>query len=379
MRDDIRIPTAEEFISLARAIAPVLKSRADECERLRRLPAENTELLRAAGLVRVCMPREFGGYEFGWDVFCQTVAELARGCASTAWVYAVYGEHAHRLGRYSHDAQSEVWGDGPDVFISSGNSPDAELTPSDSGFWLSGRFNFSSGCDYATWHISGSMKARRQILYPASDRTLVDNWHVAGLSGTGSKDVIVENAFMPEYRTTPMGKGTRFDESALFRLPQWSVMPFDLTAVSVGIARGVVDDFTAEMKERSSRFGAKIGDFQSLQLRIAESAVEAEAAERIMLADLRETMELMVDRDEMPMVLMNRNKRDMAYCAVLATRAVDRLFYAAGANGLFLSNDLQRSFRDIHAASAQLALNWDANGTDYGRVLLGLEPLSPRR
>ena len=380
MHDDISIPQPDEFIALARSLVPELKSRAAECEALRRLPEANVELLRDAGLVRVCMPKEFGGYELGWDVFCQAVMELAQGCASTAWVYSVYGEHAHRLGRYPKEVQAEVWGDGPDVFLSSGNSPDAELEPVEGGYRLTGHFNFSSGCDFATWHIGGSIKGRKQIAYPASDRIIIDNWHVAGLAGTGSNDTEVRDAFVPQHRTFPVGDdGSRKHESALFRLPQWSVMPFDLASVGVGIALGVVADFTTEMKERSSRFGAKIAEFQSLQLRIAESAAEAEAAKRMIIGDLRESMDYLTDHDEMTVEMMNRNKRDMAYSAVLAVRAVDRLFYAAGANGLFLSNDMQRAFRDVHAAGAQLALNWDANGTDYGRVMLGMKPLSPRR
>lgn len=337
------------------------------------------EDLRAAGFVRVCMPKPFGGYEMDWGVFCEIVMELARGCASTAWVFSVYGEHAHRLGKYPLQAQEDVWGGGPDVFVSSGNSPAATLEPVAGGYRLNGRFNFSSGCDHAEWHVTGGA-AGKQILYHSRDRTIIDNWHVTGLAGTGSKDVEVKRAFVPEHRTYPIGApGSRFDQGPLFRLPQWSVMPFDLAAVPVGIALGVVDDFTTEMRARSSRFGAKIAEFQSLQLRVAESAAEADAAKRIVLHDVAESMAHLEDHDELTPAMMNRNKRDMAFSCVVATRAVDRLFYAAGANGLFLSNGLQRAFRDVHAGSSQLALNWDANGTDYGRVMLGMEQLSRRK
>ena len=113
--------------------------------------------------------------------------------------------------------------------------------------------------------------------------------------------------------------------------------------------------------------------------RVAESAAEADAAKRIVLHDVAESMAHLEDHDELTPAMMNRNKRDMAFSCVVATRAVDRLFYAAGANGLFLSNGLQRAFRDVHAGSSQLALNWDANGTDYGRVMLGMEQLSRRK
>ena len=380
--DDLSAPakaTAADVIATARTLATEFRHRAAETERLRRLPDENAAALRESGLIRVCMPREYGGYELGWDVFCEAAMELARGCASTAWCYAVYGEHAHRVGHYPAEAQDEVWGDGPDVLIASGNSPESVLEETDGGFRLNGRFNFSSGCDHATWHITGSMKARRQIMYRAEDREIDDNWHAAGLAGTGSKDVVVRNAFVPAYRTYPFGPGGRFDQGGLWRLPQWSAFPFDLASVPVGVAFGVIDRFTGWMSGRSSRFGDKIADFQSLQLRLAESSAEAEAAKRVILHDLRESQAWLEDHDELGPHLMNRNKRDMAFACRLALNAVDRLFYAAGAAALFESSDLQRCFRDAHAGAAQLALNWDINLTDYGRVQLGLEPPSPRK
>ena len=142
-------PTPAELIARATTLIPVLKTRAQDCEKLRKLPPETVEDLRAAGFVRVCMPKPFGGYEMDWGVFCEIVMELARGCASTAWVFSVYGEHAHRLGKYPLQAQEDVWGGGLDVFVSSGNSPAATLEPVAGGYRLNGRFNFSSGCDHA--------------------------------------------------------------------------------------------------------------------------------------------------------------------------------------------------------------------------------------
>jgi 3-hydroxy-9,10-secoandrosta-1,3,5(10)-triene-9,17-dione monooxygenase len=151
-----------------------------------------------------------------------------------------------------------------------------------------------------------------------------------------------------------------------------------LVAVTIGVAQGAIDRFVESMKERSSRFGSKVAEFQSLQLRLAESSAEVDAAKKVMMSNLRETMEFMEHNDEMPIKMMARNKRDMAYCPILAQRAVDRIFYAAGAGGLLLSEDIQRSFRDVHAGNKQIALNWDINGTTYGKVALGLDPAPVR-
>lgn len=370
------LPQSEELILRAKAMVPALRERANACEAQRQVPGATFEEMRAAGLFNVCKPKAYGGYEMDWDVLCEICMELAKGCGSSAWVYAVLAEHNQTVGTYPLQAQEDVWGEKTDTFIASGNSPNSVLKPVDGGFRVTTQFNYSSGCDFADWHLTGMPIDGRptKVLMPQKDCEIVDNWHVLGLNGTGSKDVKMVDVFIPYHRTIPIGeRGPRFNGAPIFRQPQWSVNPFDLAAVCVGVAEGALDRFTDQMKERANRFGTKIAEFQSLQLRIAESAAELRAARIIILDTVRETMGILRDQEELSKETMARNQRDMAFAPNLAIRAIDRIFYAAGANGLFLSNDLQRCWRDVHAGSRQIALNWDIAGTLYGKVFLGLE------
>ncbi|CAN0558623.1 unnamed protein product [Laminaria digitata] len=127
------------------------------------------------------------------------------------------------------------------------------------------------------------------------------------------------------------------------------------------------------MKTRASR-GVTIGDYQSLQLHIAESAAEIDSARLLMMRDTQSAMAAMIDGRVLTLAKRSRNRRDHAYVVRLCRQAVDRLFTAMGGQGIFLDNVAQRKFRDIHAMSGHLALNWDIAGTTYGRVALGLEP-----
>jgi alkylation response protein AidB-like acyl-CoA dehydrogenase len=223
------------------------------------------------------------------------------------------------------------------------------------------------------------------IIVPKEHARIIDeSWHVAGLAGSGSKDVEFKDVFVPFKHIRPVpfspewgGTAAEVQNPATYRLSQQSTKPFTLTSVSVGIAGGVLKAFIEQMKERHSRFGNSVAEFQSMQLRIAESAAEYHAARMIVLNDLRETLEILRDAEDIPQEMHHRNRRDMAYCPRLAASSVDRLFYAAGAGGLFLSGNLQRQFRDVHAGGAQVFLNWDINATVYGRALLGLEPGGP--
>ena len=371
------IPSSKKLIAAAQALVPSLRERADKCEKDRRMPDETFEDFKRAGIFNVSKPKEYGGYEYGWDVLCEISFELARGCGSSAWVYSVLAEHNQTVGTYPLEAQKDIWGTDIDTFIASGNSPTNNLPRVSGGWEITGRLNYSSGCDFADWHLTGMAVGDKpmKILVPQSECELIDNWHVVGLAGTGSKDIKMEKVFIPDHRTIQIGQpGPRFYDHPLFRMPQWSVNPYSLVAVIVGVAQGALEMFVENIKERRARFGEKIAEFQSIQLRIAESSAEIDAAKRTMLGNLTETMEILADAEELPIELRARNKRDMAYCPMLAARAVERLFYAVGASGLFLSEPIQRSFRDVHAGMRQIALNWDVNATTYGQIVLEQDP-----
>ena len=375
------IPTPEELVERARGLTAQLYKNADACEAERKMPDENFQAYVDAGILNVCKPKDFGGYEYGWDVLCEIAYELGKGCGSSAWVYSVLAEHNQTAATYPLQAQQDIWGENQKTLIASGNSPGADMERVEGGWKITGQLNYSSGCDFAQWHLTGIAIGGKplKILVPQSECEIIDNWYVVGLAGTGSKDIKMESVFIPDHRTIKIGeRGPHFDKAAVFRIPQWSVNPYSLVAVTIGVAQGAIDRFVESMKERSSRFGSKVAEFQSLQMRLAESSAEVDAAKKVMMSNLRETMEFMEHNDEMPIKMMARNKRDMAYCPILAQRAVDRIFYAAGAGGLLLSEDIQRSFRDVHAGNKQIALNWDINGTTYGKVALGLDPAPVR-
>ncbi|MBT7956147.1 MAG: hypothetical protein HN731_13210 [Rhodospirillaceae bacterium] len=386
---DDELPTREELVQSARDMVPTLIERAPQCEALRRAPKETIEDFKKAGFFKIGLPKKYGGYEMDYDVLCEVIMEIAHGCGSSAWNLAVLGEHNYTLTNSTAEVLDELWADDPDVLLSSGNDHNAELTPTDGGFIFNARLQYSSGCDYASWWMCRGFEKGsgqpRGVIIPKKHATIIEeSWHVAGLAGSGSKDVEFKDVFVPtkHLRSTPFspewgGKAAGVTNPATYRLSQQSTKPFTLTSVSVGIAGGVLKAFTEQMKERQSRFGHSVAEFQSLQLRLAESAAEYDTARKIVLSDLQESLAILREVEDIPEELHARNRRDMAYCPRLAAAAVDRLFYAAGAGGLFLDGNLQRQFRDVHAGGAQVFLNWDINATAYGRAILGLEPQGP--
>ena len=201
--------TPAELLQRASDMVPVLKERAARTEELRRIPDESVEDIFSSGLYRIGIPKRFGGLDVEYGLILEVGAELGRGCGSTAWCYSLWAAHAWLVGHWPIKAQEEVFGDGPDVLCSSSLNPgDATMKAMPGGFSLSGRWEFSSGCDAAGWLMLGAdgPDGRTWMLVPRPDFEIVDTWFVSGLRGTGSNDILVNDAFVPSHRAMNMSR-----------------------------------------------------------------------------------------------------------------------------------------------------------------------------
>src|SRR5436190_5412545 len=204
-------PSPPELIARARAMIPTLKQRARSCIANRDVPAETIAEMQEAGFFRVLQPQRWGGYEMHPNVFFEIQKALAEGCMSTGWVYGVLGCHPYELALFHDEAQREVWAEDAAMLVSSTYQPVGKVTRVEGGFRLSGHWGFSSGSVHCDWVLLGAVVPpvnpgdpfdMRTFLVPRSDYTIgTDAWHTFGLQGTGSHDIVVDDVFVPEYRT----------------------------------------------------------------------------------------------------------------------------------------------------------------------------------
>ena len=377
----------------ARDLVPVLRERAAEAETLRRLPDATISDLQQAGLFRLFQPARYGGIEAPIRAFIDIGAMLARGCGSTSWVFNNLVVHNWMLGYWPNTAQDEVWQDEPHALIgSSFVFPAGRAEATEGGYRLSGRWPFSSGVDACEWMMLAAPVQRadagpepRFFLVPRSDFAAIDNWHAMGLAGTGSKEVVTDKIFVPAHRTLAAqdGKGAPHPGSAvnpgpLYKLPWYGLFGFVNGATILGIAQGASEDFTTAMRARiATASGRHIADFATMQLRVAEAATLIDAAETVMVKDCEEAMRGAEAGRLATLAEKTRWRRDAAFTVRMCVRAIDHLFAGAGGSAIAQTHPLQRALRDAHAAQGHIGLNWDANGTMYGRVALGLDPDFP--
>jgi alkylation response protein AidB-like acyl-CoA dehydrogenase len=379
------VPTKEELIRRAEALAPVLQERAETTEQLRRCPDETIRDYLDNDLLRICQPARYGGFEHGYDVLCEVSQALARGCGSQAWVHMVLADNALKLASYSAEAQQDVWGRLPVAKISNCVTPSGTGRPVDGGVIWTGRHQFSSGVDHADWVLAagtivdGDRKQACSVLVPKSDIRIVDDWKVIGLAGTGSKTFEIKDAFVPAHRILDRkaadegnAPGAKLYPAPVFHLPRGGPSIASFAAVTVGIAEGCLQEYYKYTRPRKSR-GTPVAALAGTQITAATAAAEIEAAARLYVGALREAMRKL-ERGE-PFTKHDQvvGKRNCAYAATLAIHGVQRLYNDAGGRVLYTDNELQRKFRDVHAAAAHHSLNWHTAAEEYGRHVLGID------
>jgi 3-hydroxy-9,10-secoandrosta-1,3,5(10)-triene-9,17-dione monooxygenase len=380
----------DDLVAVARGMIPTLRERARRADELRRVPEETIQDFQEAGFLRLLQPGRWGGLEADPQTFFDVQIAVASACASSAWVLGVLGVHAWQLALFPLAAQEEVWGEDPRTLISSSYAPTGKVERMAGGYRLRGRWSFSSGCDHCRWVFLGGLvppekegapPEMRTFLVPRSDYRIDDNWFVAGLKGTGSKDIVLDEAFVPEHRTHRLidgfrrsSPGNEVNPAPLYRLPFGQVFVRSVSTSAIGILEGALEAYRAVAKKRvAAGDGAKVAEDPTAQVVAAEAAATLDQVKLVLFRNFDEMMALVRAGQDLPLARRIAFRYDSSQAVARCLAAVDALFTASGGRAIFLDNPLQRAFQDIHAARAHYANNPDKPGRNFGGVQLDLK------
>ncbi len=378
--ENAEIPTAEEMIARAEAMLPGLRERAREAEENRRLQDETVQEMIDAGFPKIMQPKRFGGFELGIDVAAECIRTLGQGCGSTGWVSNLFMIHNWQMSLFPIQAQEEYWASGPDQICSTASfAPRSEMEVVDGGFRISGQWKFSSGCDFASWFIimKPSPTCLDWMLVPRADLTIKDDWFVSGLKATGSRDLILENVFVPEHRCLPMANlmsGTTPGGEAhgipLARLPfAWPAI-WGIPAALIGMAQGMAEAVRTTLIGKKALFTGQLQTERvANQIRLSEALTDIHAAELIMRHRLSELMKWGEAGGPPSMTEAFASARDAAYVARTIGRVANSLTLMAGATSTYLANPIQRYHRDINVGVTHVSLVWEEAAENYGKAL----------
>jgi 3-hydroxy-9,10-secoandrosta-1,3,5(10)-triene-9,17-dione monooxygenase len=376
----------DEYLGRVRELTPRFRERVVLTDRMRRLPDESWLDFQRAGLLRALQPARWGGFEIHPAAFYRAVTEVSAVCPSTGWVLGVLGVHSWQLAAFPERAQQDVWGSDSTVQASSSYAPTGRIERVEGGFRVSGRWSFSSGCDFCNWVILGGSTRNpdgtpdaRSYLLPRSDYEIDDNWHVMGLAGSGSKEIVVAGAFVPDYRTHKFldaynrdNPGQAVNPGALYRLAWASVFAYAIAAPAIGAATGALDCWREGSRARRTAYDHKIvAEDPFAQMRLAEAASEVDGARARMLDSFDEMMRFAAAGSEIGVERRARLRWDAANAVRLSAHAVDLMFESSGGRAIFLDNPIQRYFRDVHAIRAHALNNPQRAGRTFAMAEMG--------
>lgn len=373
-----------EILRRVSDIAPKLAARAMASDDARQVDAENMRLMVDAGMFRIPQPARVGGYELPLRTLGAAVTALSAACSSSGWVLMVMGAHHWCMGVFPEEAQEAVFGNGRDGLVAGTLSWQGNAVSVDGGYRVNGRWQFCSGVDHAEWVMLGcadpeSHNPRVHVVVPVGQLEVDDTWHVMGLQGTGSKDVVAHDLFVPEQYaidTRHMFGGTSphvgKHRTNLYRLSAEAMLCMSVSTAVLGSAQFARDQFIERTRERKVILtGASKAEHAPTQVRIAESAAEIRAAHLLQQEVYDEFDRLMASGERFDPTHRVWVRWHVSYAAELCRRAVTRLFSGAGAHAVYKPSALQRAFRNIHVGAQHASLDFDTGAEQYGKMLLG--------
>jgi 3-hydroxy-9,10-secoandrosta-1,3,5(10)-triene-9,17-dione monooxygenase len=366
-----------------------LAERAEEAERLRRLPAATVGEFKQTELFRLLLPARFGGIQASFPELLQPVRLMAHGCASSAWTLGFYALHNWMLSLFDLRAQEEVFASGP-VLAPAPLAPTGRGVPTDGGVRLTGRWSWATGAMDADWVIVGALIERQDridpalVVVPAGEVEVADTWHTAGMRGTGSHDVIITDAFVPEHRIVAVadiyagtGPGARAHNVPTYRWPMVPALALVASMPVLGAAERVTELFAERLGDRVLAYsGVAQKDQPAAQIRLGHARVRLRAL-RALIAETADGIEHIVASGERVNRSVRADARLAAAHTVHESRAIIAdLLEASGASAQFLSNPLQRAKRDVDIAAGHVVFDYDVARELAGALAIGAK-ISP--
>lgn len=383
------IPTRAELVRRARAMLPALRARQNDAYAARKLPAETMREMVDNGFFRILQPKRYGGYEMDPQVFFDVQMTLAEACMSTAWVLGVVGCHPYQLALFDDRAQQEVWGSDPDTLVSSSYQPVGKVEVVEGGFRLSGRWGFSSGCEYCDWVLLGSLifpkdgpPEMRTFLVPRKDYKILDNWYTFGLQATGSQDIVVENAFIPEYRTHKASDGFNctnpgqaVNTGPLYQLPWAQVFVRSVSTAAIGAAQGALNAFIDIGKKRvSTNTGKATKQDSSAILAAARTQSAIDEMKALLYRNFDEMMTAMRAGEKLTLEQRIRYRYQSSQVGRRCADLIDELMPLLGGRAIYTDSPIVRFWLDTNASRAHVANDPNLIGSSLGGMYMGEQP-----
>ncbi|BBY28853.1 acyl-CoA dehydrogenase family protein [Mycolicibacterium sediminis] len=362
-----------------------LAERGRDAEDLRHLPDATVDELTATGFTELLVPKRFGGEEAAFPELLDPVRRMAHGCTSSAWAIGFYALHNWMLALFGEQAQEEAFATRP-FLAPAPLAPTGRGLPADGGVRLTGRWSWATGVTHGNWLIVGALCGPDDApwpalaLLPASEATIDDVWHTDGMRATGSHDVSVTDAFVPEHRLVKVADiyggtapGAGLHDSPTYRWPMVPALALLAAMPALGSAERVADLYAERVGQRVLAYEGKMQrDKPIAQARLAEARVRLRALHGLLDATVGEIEAIVTTGDAVPRTVRGDARLAAAHVVHESRAVIAMLFEASGASVHFLDSPLQRFKRDVDVLSGHVVFDYDTSRELAGALALGM-------
>ena len=378
----------------AERLIPEFRRHSAKAVEIRRVPQESFDLLKSSGLLQVLQPASHGGRQLNMRAHVDAMIGVGKGCGATAWALGVYHAHSWMMGHMSEQARDDVYGADPNAAISAVIGPRGKaVRKADGTYTLTGFWPFASGNAHAHWLLlgcqvfdeSGTKLDEGDLLVPIKDVTVLDDWHVAGLQGSGSNSVKCADVIVPAHRFMSLpavieNQAPAYNDPngpALYKSQAGPVLGLCIASSAPGVARGALAEFVKVVPNKMVMYTNHVShEWSPLLKALGEAAGLIHAAELVLYKAADDIDDYAARGEKMSMELRGRIRFDIAMAVRFCRDAVEKLYTIGGASGLSLKSPIQRAARDLQATNMHGLLLLDAAAEIYGRILLGVDPAS---
>jgi alkylation response protein AidB-like acyl-CoA dehydrogenase len=383
----------QELVEAALSLRPLLRKNMPEADTLRRLPDSTVNAMQAAGLWKVQTPRRFGGHEASLATKMEISAALGLGCGSTSWVFFIINICHWLAALHTDRAQKDIWGDNPDARVCGVLPPWSASKKVKGGFEVTGKWAFSSGCYHADWAVLGiplvDEQGNRQddalALIPMKDIKIEDTWHMAGMRATGSNTLVVEKAFVPDYRVLPMSRAiagdynTEHKNEVCYRTSLFPQLGIELAGPQLGLGRAALEYVIEKSGSRAVTYTKYEKQTQSVAHHqgIAEASMLVDGAGLHCQRAVSDIWGAAERGEKLDHLARARVRADTGWAVRQVSQAFDKLMSLHGTSAFASGSPMQQWWRDSQVAARHAVAEPLINMEIYGGALLGQPSITP--
>jgi alkylation response protein AidB-like acyl-CoA dehydrogenase len=376
--------TAEDVLKAAEDLVPLLRERAVAADRDRRVEPDTFRRLGDAGFFHILKPKRYGGLELSEHEHAKVAMTLARGCASTAWVFSILSSDNMAILAYPEQVQEEIWGTDSYATLAGNTNlnPKATAARVAGGYRLTGQWGFCSGSDFSAWLIfnapAGEAGEGHMFLVPREDTTTIDDWYPTGMRATGSRTMAVDDVFVPDHRVQATRDTVQKLQERRALHPTFDTMyahwpsygRFTFASTAVGAAWGAAGHFASTVASATRVDNAlggavRLADQDYVATEFAEAAGDVQMAMALIERRSFEASERARRRRTPSPADLALEQRDNALVTRIALRSTQRIYSLVGAKAGNPEHPVSLAKRDIEMVSHHVTLNWRQSAVRY--------------